>query len=180
MSGSTRVAAVDCGTHSVRLLIADISGMELTELERRMEIVRLGQGVDKTGRLAPEALESTFTAMRGYKKLIGDDVPGRGGATSATRDAANRDAFVSGVRDIFGVEPEVISGDEEARLAFMGATRELPGHDAPCLVVDSGGGSTEFVVGGAAVEAALSVDIGCVRLTERHLRDDPPDQTSVA
>src|SRR3954447_18344306 len=184
MSGSTRVAAVDCGTNSVRLLIADISGMELTELERRMEIVRLGQGVDKTGRLAPEALERTFTAMRGYAKLIeGHGVERvRVVATSATRDAANRDEFVRGVVEIFGVEPEVISGDEEARLSFMGATRDLAALRPmrPYLVVDIGGGSTEFVLGTSDVEAARSVDIGCVRMTERHLRGDPPTPEQIA
>ncbi|WP_220504785.1 Ppx/GppA phosphatase family protein [Microbispora sp. H13382] len=176
-----RVAAIDCGTNSVRLLIADISGDDLTDVERRMEIVRLGQDVDRTGRLAPEALERTFTAMRGYAKLIREHsldgpVPVRVVATSATRDAANRADFVSGVRDIFGVEPEVVTGDEEARLSFTGATRGLAGSAAetPFLVVDIGGGSTEFVVGSRSVEGALSVDIGCVRLTERHLHDDPP------
>ncbi|TQS06175.1 Ppx/GppA family phosphatase [Microbispora bryophytorum] len=183
-----RVAAIDCGTNSVRLLIADISGDELTDVERRMEIVRLGQDVDRTGRLAPEALERTFTAMRGYAKLIREHapdgpVPVRVVATSATRDAANRADFVSGVRDVFGVEPEVVTGDEEARLSFTGATRGLAraGAEAetPCLVVDIGGGSTEFVVGSRSVEGALSVDIGCVRLTERHLRDDPPSATTV-
>jgi exopolyphosphatase/guanosine-5'-triphosphate,3'-diphosphate pyrophosphatase len=184
MSGSTRVAAVDCGTNSVRLLIADISGTELTELERRMEIVRLGQGVDKTGRLAPEALERTFTAMRGYAKLIeGHGVERvRVVATSATRDAANRDEFVRGVVEIFGVEPEVISGDEEARLSFTGATKDLAALRPmrPYLVVDIGGGSTEFVLGTGDVEAARSVDIGCVRMTERHLRSDPPSPEQVA
>ncbi|MEN3536915.1 Ppx/GppA phosphatase family protein [Microbispora sp. ZYX-F-249] len=179
--GTKRVAAIDCGTNSVRLLIADIAGDGLTDVERRMEIVRLGQDVDRTGRLAPEALERTFGAMRGYAKLIREHspdgpVPVRVVATSATRDAANRADFVSGVRDIFGVEPEVVTGDEEARLSFTGATRGLAGSAAetPFLVVDIGGGSTEFVVGSRSVEGALSVDIGCVRLTERHLRDDPP------
>lgn len=122
-----RVAAIDCGTNSVRLLVADVGRDRLIDLERRMEIVRLGQGVDKTGRLAPEALERTFTAMRGYAGLI----DGHGAssvrvvATSATRDAANRQDFVDGVRDIFGVEPEVITGAEEAELSFSGATRDL-------------------------------------------------------
>jgi exopolyphosphatase / guanosine-5'-triphosphate,3'-diphosphate pyrophosphatase len=180
----TRVAAVDCGTNSVRLLIADIAGGELTELDRRMEIVRLGQGVDRTGRLATDALDRTFAAMRGYAKLIAErsgdgPIPTRVVATSATRDAANRDAFVQGVVEIFGVEPEVISGRDEARLSFVGATKDL---DAarPCLVVDIGGGSTEFVLGTDTVEAARSVDIGCVRLTERHLRSDPPTPEQVA
>jgi exopolyphosphatase/guanosine-5'-triphosphate,3'-diphosphate pyrophosphatase len=192
----TRVAAVDCGTNSVRLLIADVpdvpgsSDSELADVERRMEIVRLGQGVDRTGRLAPEALERTFTAMRGYAKLIRDHaepsgtMPVRVVATSATRDAANRDDFVAGVREIFGVDPEVATGDEEARLSFTGATRGLvqggpADGEAPYLVVDIGGGSTEFVVGSTAVDGALSVDIGCVRLTERHLKDDPPREQAV-
>jgi exopolyphosphatase / guanosine-5'-triphosphate,3'-diphosphate pyrophosphatase len=180
----TRVAAVDCGTNSVRLLIADIAGGKLTELDRRMEIVRLGQGVDRTGRLASDALDRTFGAMRGYAKLIAErsadgPIPTRVVATSATRDAANRDAFVQGVIEIFGVEPEVISGQDEAALAFLGATKDL---DAarPCLVVDIGGGSTEFVLGTGSVEAARSVDIGCVRLTERHLRSDPPTPDQIA
>ncbi|MGK5552729.1 Ppx/GppA phosphatase family protein [Actinomadura kijaniata] len=183
----TRVAAIDCGTNSVRLLIADIEGATLTDVERRMEIVRLGQDVDKTGRLAPEALERTFTAMRGYAGLIREHDAGkvRVVATSATRDAANRSDFVNGVVDIFGVVPEVVSGDEEAHLSFLGATRELASlrPARPYLVVDIGGGSTEFVLGSSDVEAAISVDIGCVRMTERHLTDgDPPtpDQITAA
>ncbi len=184
MSTPTRVAAVDCGTNSVRLLIADLSDDGLTDLERRMEIVRLGQGVDETGRLAPEALDRTFTAMRGYAKLIaGHGVEKtRVVATSATRDAANRDDFVRGVVDIFGVEPEVITGAEEAQLSFHGATRDLAALRPmrPYLVVDIGGGSTEFVLGTSGVEASRSVDIGCVRMTERHLRSDPPSPEQVA
>lgn len=180
----TRVAAVDCGTNSVRLLIADVEGGELTELDRRMEIVRLGEGVDRTGRLAPGALERTFGALRGFAKLIAErggngPIPTRMVATSATRDAANRELFVRGVIDILGVEPEVISGHEEARLSFAGATKDLDA-SRPCLVVDIGGGSTEFVLGAEAVEAARSVDIGCVRLTERHLRSNPPTPEQVA
>ncbi|GAA3258440.1 Ppx/GppA phosphatase family protein [Nonomuraea helvata] len=183
-----RVAAVDCGTNSVRLLVADVGDDLIDDIERRMEIVRLGQGVDRTGRLAPDALDRTFKAMRVYRELI--DRHGatrtRVVATSATRDAANRQEFVDGVREIFGVEPEVVSGAEEAELSFAGATKglirlspetELPqGPMPPYLVVDIGGGSTEFVVGSEHAEAALSVDIGCVRLTERHLKDagDPP------
>src|SRR5690606_32844041 len=140
--GRMRVAAVDCGTNSVRLLIADVAGGGLTDVERRMEIVRLGEGVDRTGRLAPEALARTFTAMRGYAKLIaehadGGPTPVRVVATSATRDAVNRDEFTAGVREIFGVDPEVVSGDEEARLSFAGATGDLPpGLAEPYLVVD--------------------------------------------
>ncbi len=184
MSTPTRVAAVDCGTNSVRLLIADIADGQLTDLERRMEIVRLGQGVDETGRLAPEALDRTFTAMRGFAKLItGHEVEKtRVVATSATRDAANRDDFVRGVVEIFGVEPEVVTGAEEAQLSFDGATRDLAALRPmrPYLVVDIGGGSTEFVLGTSGVEASRSVDIGCVRMTERHLRSDPPSPEQVA
>ncbi|SDH21234.1 exopolyphosphatase / guanosine-5'-triphosphate,3'-diphosphate pyrophosphatase [Sinosporangium album] len=185
-----RVAAIDCGTNSVRLLVADIDGDELVDLTRRMEIVRLGQGVDRTGRLAAEALDRTFTAMRDYAKVIAQHEAQavRVVATSATRDAANRHEFVDGVREIFGVEPEVVPGAEEARLSFVGATRELAraGLSArpPYLVVDIGGGSTEFVVGEGEgeVDGALSVDIGCVRLAERHLKSagDPPSAVAVA
>ncbi|MCX4772124.1 Ppx/GppA family phosphatase [Streptomyces sp. NBC_01260] len=182
----TRVAAIDCGTNSIRLLVADADPGtgELTELDRRMEIVRLGQGVDRTGRLAPEALERTFAACRRYAAVIKEHGAQkvRFVATSASRDAENRDEFVRGVLDILGVEPEVISGDQEAEFSFDGATKELTGRDdlaKPFLVVDIGGGSTEFVLGDDRVRAARSVDIGCVRMTERHLaRDgavvDPP------
>ncbi|MEV7965412.1 Ppx/GppA phosphatase family protein [Sphaerisporangium sp. NPDC088356] len=178
----TRVAAIDCGTNSVRLLIADISGNELSEVERRMEIVRLGQDVDRTGLLAPEALERTFTAMRGYAKLIREHGASRVRvvATSATRDAANRADFVHGVREIFGVEPEVITGSEEAHLSFLGATTGLTGVETPVVVVDIGGGSTEFVLGSTDVESAISVDIGCVRLTERHLSSGATSDTVAA
>ncbi|MDX3861693.1 Ppx/GppA phosphatase family protein [Streptomyces europaeiscabiei] len=188
----TRVAAVDCGTNSIRLLVADADPAtgELVELDRRMTIVRLGQGVDRTGRLAPEALERTFAACREYaaaiKELGAERV--RFVATSASRDAENRDVFVRGVFDILGVEPEVISGDQEAEFSFTGATKELKGRAdlaRPYLVVDIGGGSTEFVVGDEHVRGARSVDIGCVRLTERHLvRDgvvsDPPRPEQIA
>ncbi|MFE6776404.1 exopolyphosphatase [Streptomyces sp. NPDC057702] len=181
-----RVAAIDCGTNSIRLLVADIDPDTgaLHELDRRMTIVRLGQDVDRTGRLAPEALERTFAACREYAKVIQDlGVPGgprpalRFVATSASRDASNRADFVRGVREILGVEPEVITGDEEAAVSFAGATRELTAdptapHSGPYLVVDIGGGSTEFVVGDRTVRAARSVNVGCVRMTERHLADD--------
>ncbi|MFE4635201.1 exopolyphosphatase [Streptomyces sp. NPDC056773] len=188
----TRVAAVDCGTNSIRLLVADLDAAtgELVELDRRMIVVRLGQGVDKTGRLAPEALERTFAACREYaaviKELGAERV--RFVATSASRDAENRDEFVRGVLDILGVEPEVISGDQEAEFSFTGATGELTGRtdlERPFLVVDIGGGSTEFVVGAEHVLAARSVDVGCVRMTERHLTvdgvvTDPPTAEQVA
>ncbi|MFE1290465.1 exopolyphosphatase [Streptomyces sp. NPDC058751] len=188
----TRVAAVDCGTNSIRLLVADAHPRtgELTDLDRRMTVVRLGQGVDRTGRLAPEALERTFAACRTYARAIEEHGAERVRfvATSASRDAENRDEFVRGVLDILGVEPEVVTGDQEAEFSFTGATRELAGRDdlaTPYLVVDIGGGSTEFVVGTDHVRAARSVDIGCVRMTERHLvRDgvvtDPPTAEQVA
>ncbi|MFH8259382.1 exopolyphosphatase [Streptomyces roseolus] len=172
----TRVAGIDCGTNSIRLLVADVHPETgaLVELDRRMTIVRLGQGVDKTGRLAPEALERTFAACREYAEVIRELGAERIRfvATSASRDAENRQDFVDGVVAILGVEPEVISGDQEAAFSFTGATGSLPGDDRR-LVVDIGGGSTEFVVGTREVEAARSVDIGCVRLTERHVRHDP-------
>ncbi|MCX5377967.1 Ppx/GppA phosphatase family protein [Streptomyces sp. NBC_00091] len=196
----TRVAGIDCGTNSIRLLVADCTASdsasgagptgELTELDRRMIIVRLGQGVDKTGRLAPEALERTFAACREYAAVIKEFGAERVRfvATSASRDAENRDEFVQGVMDILGVEPEVISGDQEAEFSFTGATKELTGTDhleKPFLVVDIGGGSTEFVLGEDHVRAARSVDVGCVRMTERHLVvdgevTDPPTAAQIA
>ncbi|MCX4990426.1 MULTISPECIES: Ppx/GppA phosphatase family protein [unclassified Streptomyces] len=188
----TRVAAVDCGTNSIRLLVADADPRtgELVELDRRMIIVRLGQGVDRTGRLAPEALERTFAACREYAAVVKEHGAERLRfvATSASRDAENRDEFVRGVLDILGVEPEVITGDQEAEFSFTGATKELTGRDdlaKPYLVVDIGGGSTEFVVGADRVDAARSVDIGCVRMTERHLVHDgavtdPPTAEQIA
>jgi len=188
----TRVAAVDCGTNSIRLLVADADPGtgELVDLDRRMTIVRLGQGVDRTGRLAPEALERTFAACREYAAAIKELGAQRLRfvATSATRDAENREEFVRGVLDILGVEPEVITGDQEAEFSFTGATKELTGRDdlaRPYLVVDIGGGSTEFVVGDDRVRAARSVDVGCVRMTERHLVvdgkvADPPSEEQMA
>jgi exopolyphosphatase / guanosine-5'-triphosphate,3'-diphosphate pyrophosphatase len=191
--GPQRVAAIDCGTNSLRLLIADVdpAGRALTDVLRRMEIVRLGQGVDATGRLAPEALERTFAMLEEYAQAIAGSRASavRLVATSATRDASNAPEFAAGVRRILAVDPEVVSGAEEARLSFSGATAELgaPESDAggpepPFLVVDIGGGSTEFVLGSQGADqelAALSVDIGCVRLTERHLRDDPPRKDQI-
>jgi len=191
---TTRVAAVDCGTNSIRLLVADLDPAtgELKDLDRRMRIVRLGQGVDRTGRLAPEALERTFAACREYAEVIREHgVPAdriRFVATSASRDAENRDDFVRGVVGILGVEPEVISGAQEAEFSFTGATRELTGEhglQTPYLVVDIGGGSTEFVLGDGEVRAARSVDVGCVRMTERHLVHDgvitdPPAPAQIA
>jgi exopolyphosphatase/guanosine-5'-triphosphate,3'-diphosphate pyrophosphatase len=183
-----RVAAIDCGTNSIRLLIADIdpSRSQLTDIVRLMEIVRLGEGVDKTGRLAEAAIERTITALRGYAGLIREHGAQavRMVATSASRDAGNADDFTRRVKEVLGVEPEVVTGDEEAALSFTGATRELIGaSDVPFLVTDIGGGSTEFVVGPSPAPATaapaagaphISVDIGCVRLTERYLHSDPP------
>lgn len=179
----TRVAAIDCGTNSIRLLVcdADPETGELVDLDRRMTIVRLGQGVDRTGRLAPEALERTFAACRAYAAVI-EELGAerlRFVATSASRDAENRDEFVRGVVDILGVEPEVITGDQEAEFSFTGATRELHA-DGDYLVVDIGGGSTEFVVGSRRVRAARSVDVGCVRMTERHHPGDPATAEQIA
>ena len=184
----TRVGAIDCGTNSIRLLIADFDGDSgsLTDLVRRMEIVRLGYGVDKTGVIAPEAMTRTLAQAREYASQcveLGVERV-RFVATSASRDARNASEFVAGVRDAFaafGVAPEVISGHEEASLSFRGATGDLragsiPG---PYLVVDLGGGSTEFVRGTDDVEQALSVDVGCVRMMERHLRSDPPTSSEV-
>ncbi|WP_330175436.1 Ppx/GppA family phosphatase [Streptomyces sp. NBC_01498] len=185
----TRVAAVDCGTNSIRLLVADADPAtgQLVDLDRRMTIVRLGQDVDRTGRLAPEALERTFAACRAYAEIIRDHgvdpARTRFVATSASRDAENRDEFVRGVLGILGVEPEVITGDREAAFSFTGATRELTGRTdltTPYLVVDIGGGSTEFVVGDERVTAARSVDIGCVRLTERHRPGSPATPADIA
>ena len=179
-----RVGVIDCGTNSIRLLIADIEGTTFREVTRQMQVVRLGQGVDETNQFHPDALERTFAAVdlyaaelarRGVEKI-------RFCATSATRDATNRNIFIDGVKERLGIEPEVISGDEEARLSFAGATREFNRTDGPFLVVDIGGGSTEFVLGTDTVESAISVNIGCVRMTERHFHNDPPttDEVSIA
>ena len=171
-----RVGAIDCGTNSIRLLIADIDGNNFREIYRGMEIVRLGQGVDKTGEFHPDAIDRTLKAVdnisielrrRGAEKV-------RFVATSATRDATNRDLFLDGVHERLGLYPEVITGNEEAALSFQGASRELSAVEGPFLVVDIGGGSTEFVFGNSEVEAAKSVNIGCVRISERHFHSDPP------
>jgi len=219
----TRVAGLDCGTNSLRLLVADVNPErgELADVVRQMEIVRLGQGVDRTGRLAPEALGRTFDALRRYAGIIAATGAAsvRMVATSATRDAANAAEFTTGVQTLLGTRPEVVTGEEEAALSFCGATAELAatGPPGPYLVVDIGGGSTEFVLGGTGGEdrarawppelsvprsisagrisagrisagrisagricASVSVDIGCVRMTERHLHSDPPSPAEVA
>jgi exopolyphosphatase/guanosine-5'-triphosphate,3'-diphosphate pyrophosphatase len=177
-----RVGAIDCGTNSIRLLIADIDGDHFAEVDRRMEIVRLGEGVDRTGTLSAVALDRTFAACDRYAEVL--SLHGvtqlRFVATSASRDASNRYDFIAGVRARLGIDPEVITGAEEAALSFTGAVRGLRNPVAlPTLVVDIGGGSTEFVLGADLPIAAMSVDIGCVRLTERHLRADPPSSASI-
>ncbi len=178
----TRVAAVDCGTNSIRLLVADLDGRTKVDVHREMRVVRLGEGVDRTGTLSPQALERTRVALVDYAATCAELGVERTRmvATSATRDASNRRAFVDLVTGVLGVEPEVVSGAEEAALSFRGATAALDPGDGPFLVMDIGGGSTEFVLGTSEVDAALSVDVGCVRLTERHLRDDPPIAEQVA
>ena len=188
---SMRVGAIDCGTNSIRLLIADVEPASgaLRDVVRRMEVVRLGRGVDRTGRIDPERMAAAVAMARQYAAQCREHAVAavRFVATSASRDAENAADFISGVEDAFasagfGVSPEVISGAEEADLSFRGATGDLraaaiPG---PYLVVDIGGGSTEFVRGEAHVEAALSTDVGCVRLTERHLHSDPPTAAEIA
>ncbi len=177
----SRVAAIDCGTNSIRLLIADITGDNFQEITREMEIVRLGQGVDATRKFDPEAIERTLTATRKYAEIIASKgvEKVRFCATSATRDASNRDLFIDGVREILGIEPEVIPGNEEAELSFIGATKGLTHTESPYLVVDIGGGSTEFVLGTTEVQYAKSVNIGCVRMSERHLNKAPQDPIAV-
>ncbi|MDQ1655997.1 MAG: exopolyphosphatase / guanosine-5-triphosphate,3-diphosphate pyrophosphatase [Cryptosporangiaceae bacterium] len=177
----TRVAAIDCGTNSIRVLVADVSGDRLTDVIREMEVVRLGQGVDRTGRLAPEAIERTRVALASYATAIREAGAERVRmvATSASRDASNAEDFRAMVLATLGAEPDVITGDEEARLSFTGAVRGLGDTPAPYLVADIGGGSTELVIGSSTVDAARSVDVGCVRLTERHLHSDPPTPAQV-
>ena len=182
-----RVAAIDCGTNSIRLLVADVvrdrdGAAQLVDVHREMRVVRLGEGVDATGRLSSHALDRTWRALADYAAVIGASgvVRTRMVATSATRDADNRADFTEMVRPTLGQDPEVISGDEEAELSFAGAVGELDPATGPFLVVDIGGGSTELVIGtrrhGCRTPSAgaVSLDIGCVRITERILRSDPP------
>ena len=168
-----RLAGIDVGTNSTRVLVSE-DGHE--PLERLMEITRLGQGVDATGALAPEAVERTLTTLRRYREVMDRHgvVDVRMTATSAARDAGNRDDFFTAAEEIIGVRPELLSGEEEGHLSFLGATADLDTADGPFLVVDIGGGSTEFVVGTTEAEAVRSFDIGCVRLTEKFLHHDPP------
>ncbi|MBU3645258.1 MAG: Ppx/GppA family phosphatase [Candidatus Nanopelagicaceae bacterium] len=178
----SRVAAIDCGTNSIRLLIADIADGKFREVYRNMQIVRLGQGVDQNKAFHPDAIDRTLKAVadfsteiarRGVSKI-------RFCATSATRDAANRDLFIDGVNSLLGIKPEVISGEEEAALSFFGATKELHQSGAPYLVIDIGGGSTEFVFGTEKVDFARSQNIGCVRMSERHFSSLPPSANEIA
>jgi exopolyphosphatase/guanosine-5'-triphosphate,3'-diphosphate pyrophosphatase len=189
VSGPTRIAGVDCGTNSIRLLIAEPVDGRLREVHREMRIVRLGEGVDATGRFAPEALERTRAALADYADLlVAHDVSRvRMVATSATRDAANRDVFFDMTaqvlgRAVAGAVAEVITGQQEAELSFRGAVGELDSAERPFVVVDLGGGSTELVLGDpdAGVSASYSANVGCVRLTERCLHSDPPTDAEVA
>ena len=178
----SQVAVIDCGTNSIRLLIAEISGSNFKEVIRTMEIVRLGQGVDENKAFHPDAINRTLLAVKSFKEIIDKNKVDkiRFCATSATRDATNRNLFIDGVRDILNVQVEVIPGEEEAALSFTGATYQLNQGSGPFLVVDIGGGSTEFVYGDKKVISAKSVNIGCVRMSERHLTNQPPTMDQIA
>jgi exopolyphosphatase/guanosine-5'-triphosphate,3'-diphosphate pyrophosphatase len=183
---AVRAAGIDCGTNSIRLLIADASGGRLRDVHRETRIVRLGQGVDATGRFAPDAISRTRTALADYASLLRAHGVERVRmvATSAARDVTNREDFFAMTADVLGaVVPgsvaEVITGEQEAELSFRGAVGELDGAAGPFVVVDLGGGSTEIVLGSDRVVASYSADIGCVRLTERYLRSDPPTPAEV-
>ncbi|MFP5257228.1 MAG: exopolyphosphatase [Acidimicrobiia bacterium] len=171
------LAAVDCGTNSVRLLVSEGRGRERRVLDRRMAITRLGRGVDASGQLAPEAIDRTVEVLAGYREVLErlGVTAVRATATSAARDAANAADFFGAAEAALGARPELVSGEEEGRLAFLGATAELDPAEGPFLVVDIGGGSTECVVGTAEPVAVRSLPLGCVRLTERHLTEDPPE-----
>ncbi|MBU6380188.1 MAG: Ppx/GppA family phosphatase [Acidobacteria bacterium] len=177
-----RVAAIDCGTNSIRLLIADVDGTNFREIVREMEIVRLGQGVDKTGQFHPDAITRTLAAVDSYARTIAakgvEKI--RFCATSATRDATNRDLFINGVKERLGIEPEVIPGEVEAAISFQGATKDFNKVEGPFLVIDIGGGSTEFVFGTDKVEFAKSMNIGCVRMSERHFTGGEAEPGQIA
>ena len=177
-----RVAAIDCGTNSIRLLIADVDGTNFREIVREMEIVRLGQGVDKTGQFHPDAITRTLAAVDSFARTIAakgvEKI--RFCATSATRDATNRDLFINGVKERLGIEPEVIPGEVEAALSFQGATKDFNKTEGPFLVIDIGGGSTEFVFGTDKVEFAKSMNIGCVRMSERHFTGGEAEPGQIA
>jgi exopolyphosphatase / guanosine-5'-triphosphate,3'-diphosphate pyrophosphatase len=179
---AARLAALDVGTNSTRLLVADVEGGRVVaEHAREMIITRLGKGVDRTGRFDPAALRRTLDVLAGYEatcRRLGVSRR-RVVATSATRDAGNRQELLDGVRALLAVDAEVLSGEEEAATAFRGATHDLPGEERT-LVVDIGGGSTELILGTRSPEAMVSLDLGCVRLHERHLHTDPPTAAEVA
>jgi exopolyphosphatase/guanosine-5'-triphosphate,3'-diphosphate pyrophosphatase len=180
-----RLASIDCGTNSIRLLVGEPTGnRQFTTIDRRMRITRLGQGVDATGRLAPEAIERTLSVLREFRGAMDElDVENvRITATSAARDAANRDDFFDPAEKIVGARPELLSGKEEGHLSFLGATADVDKSAGPFVVVDIGGGSTEFIAGTDHAEGVISVDMGCVRLTEKELLHDPPqpEELSVA
>jgi exopolyphosphatase/guanosine-5'-triphosphate,3'-diphosphate pyrophosphatase len=180
----TRVAAFDCGTNTLRLLITDLdpSRGRAHELVRDMRIVRLGEGVDRTGRISAPAMARVLRAVDEYVEIVHEYEPDRIRfcATSAARDAENADDFIAAVHSRVGISPEVLTGADEARLSFGGAVRSLGGTlPRPYLVVDIGGGSTELILGEAEVQSAQSLDIGSVRLTERHLLDDPPSRAQI-
>ena len=178
-----RVAALDCGTNSIRLLIAEENpeASTFTEISRKMSIVKLGEGVDRNKAFLPDAISRTLAALKVFAADIAEAKVEqvRFCATSATRDAQNRDEFLIPVAQILGITPEVISGEEEASLSFKGATQGLNKASGPFLVVDIGGGSTEFVFGSDHVDAARSVNIGCVRMSERHFKNDPPTKSEI-
>jgi exopolyphosphatase/guanosine-5'-triphosphate,3'-diphosphate pyrophosphatase len=177
-----RVAAIDCGTNSIRLLIADVDGTNFREIVREMEIVRLGQGVDKTGQFHPDAITRTLAAVDSFARTIAQKGVEkiRFCATSATRDATNRNLFIDGVKERLGIEPEVIPGEVEAALSFQGATKDFNKAEGPFLVIDIGGGSTEFVFGTDKVEFAKSMNIGCVRMSERHFTGGEAEPGQIA
>ena len=170
------LAAIDCGTNSTRLLVARGAGPDKEPLARINTITRLGRGVDATGKLERTAIEATVAVLREYREVC--DAHGverlRVTATSAARDAANRDEFFDAAESVLGVRPELLTGEEEARLSFLGATAELDPTDGPFLVVDIGGGSTEFILGTSEIESSTSIDIGCVRFLEQYIEHDPP------
>lgn len=179
-----RVAAIDCGTNSIRLLIGEAAADgQFVELDRRMTIVRLGEGVDSTRTFSQAALDRTFKAVDDFAAVISSKEVERVRfvATSASRDVLNRAEFEAGIQNRLGVLPDVVSGEEEAALSFRGAVgdlgKDIPG---PFLVIDIGGGSTEFVLGKKGPEFARSMDMGCVRMTERHLVENPPTEESIA
>lgn len=187
MTRMSRHAAIDCGTNAIRILIADVSGGRVIDVVREMRTVRLGEGVDATGEFSEAALQRTFAACDEYSQLLADNPVEslRFIATSASRDVSNRAQFFSGVHQRLGVEPEVIAGEEEAELSFVGAIRgiDMSLLRDPILVADIGGGSTEYVVGSAVtgeISALTSVNVGCVRLTERYLHSDPPYPEEIA